>query len=310
MEQKNRTCVLSLSSGKDSTAMLLLAKEMEIPNMQVVFADTGNEHPMTYEYIQYLAHVTATRIRVVKADFTQDMKRKAHFIDTKWREQGISDALCNQAMECLKPTGNPFLDLCLMKGIFPSVKIRFCTDELKRNPMFEQVYMPLMDEGHSLDVWQGVRADESRNRAKLPVRDLVGITSEGVEHWNYRPILHWTVDQVFAMHKKHNIIPNPLYQLGMGRVGCMPCIMCKKDELLHIAMRFPEEIERIARWEALVSKTSKVSKSSFFSPHIGRGVGIWECVRWSKTRRGSNELDMDRIIDTGRRCSSHYGLCE
>jgi Lon protease-like protein len=34
----------------------------------------------------------------------------------------------------------------------------------------------------------------------------------------------------------------------MGRVGCMPCINCRKDELREIALRFPETIERIERW--------------------------------------------------------------
>ena len=305
-----RINILSISGGKDSTAMLLLAKERQIPNLKAVFADTGNEHPATYDYIRYLAHVTATPIQTVKADFSQDMQRKARYIDTKWQEEGIADAICNEAIECLKPTGNPFLDLCLLKGIFPSVKARFCTEELKRNPLFEQVHMPLLDQGLSINIWQGVRANESRSRALLPMRDHVGTLKNGAQHWNYRPILNWSVEQVFAQHKKHNVSPNPLYSVGMGRVGCMPCIMCRKDELLHIAMRFPEEIERISRWESLVSRTSKGGKSTFFATNKGRGDGIWECVRWSKTKRGSTEIDVDRVNETEKSCSSIYGLCE
>ena len=41
--------IVSISGGKDSTALLLLALERETPNLEVVFADTGHEHAQTYE---------------------------------------------------------------------------------------------------------------------------------------------------------------------------------------------------------------------------------------------------------------------
>ncbi|MGA4815516.1 phosphoadenosine phosphosulfate reductase family protein [Pseudomonas aeruginosa] len=40
-----------MSGGKDSTALLLLAIERGAEDLQAVFADTGHEHPQTYEYI-------------------------------------------------------------------------------------------------------------------------------------------------------------------------------------------------------------------------------------------------------------------
>lgn len=306
----NKIPIISVSGGKDSTAMLLLAKEMNIANLQAVFADTGNEHPLTYDYIHYLAHVTAIPIKIIKADFTEDIQRKVQYINTKWREQGIADAICDRAIKLLVPTGNPFLDLCMVKGIFPSAKTRFCTHELKINPIYEQVYLPLLDIGQSIEAWQGVRANESRSRALLPERDLVGRLSNGAEQWNYRPLLKWSVEHVFAQHKKHNIKPNPLYRLGMGRVGCMPCIFCRKNELLHIAARFPEQIERIAHWEALISEISKRGKVTFFATTKGRGDGIGQCVEWSKTARGGKQFDLVNIENSQRRCFSIYGLCE
>lgn len=307
MSQMN---IISVSGGKDSTALLLLAKERNVPNLKAVFADTGNEHPITYDYIHYLAHITATPIHVVKADFTQDMQRKAQYINTKWREDGVADEICDRAIELLKPTGNPFLDMCLVKGIFPSAKARFCTVELKRDPMFEQAYMPYLERGVSVTAWQGVRADESRSRALLPESDLVGRYPNGATHWNYRPMLQWSVEQVFAQHKKHNVKPNPLYSVGMGRVGCMPCIFCRKKELLQIASRFPDQIERIAQWEALIGSISKRGKMTFFSTTQGRGNGIWQCVEWSKTTHGGKRLDFVSMQEAEQECFSIYGLCE
>ncbi|MFP1817324.1 phosphoadenosine phosphosulfate reductase family protein [Lonsdalea quercina] len=45
--------VISLSGGKDSLALWLLAREQGI-NATVVFADTGHEHPYTYDYLSVL----------------------------------------------------------------------------------------------------------------------------------------------------------------------------------------------------------------------------------------------------------------
>lgn len=49
----NNVHVLSVSGGKDSTAMYLLAMEMGVEFL-AVFADTGNEHEITLDYISKL----------------------------------------------------------------------------------------------------------------------------------------------------------------------------------------------------------------------------------------------------------------
>jgi 3'-phosphoadenosine 5'-phosphosulfate sulfotransferase (PAPS reductase)/FAD synthetase len=294
--------IVSVSGGKDSTALLLLAIERKTENLQAWFADTGHEHQQTYEYIEYLSR-NVWPIRTIKADFSAQIARKREFVATKWREQGIPEERVLKALEALVPTGNPFLDLCLWKGRFPSTKARFCSEELKRNPIVE-AQIELLDAGDEIWSWQGVRADESIARRDLPELDEVG---GGL--WNYRPILKWTADDCFAMHKKHGIKHNPLYEQGMGRVGCMPCIHARKDELLEISRRFPEEIKRVAEWERVVSAASKRGSSTF-----GVGVdisvsSIHSVVEWAKTGRGGKQYDFLRM-EEGPSCSSIYGLCE
>lgn len=301
--------IISVSGGKDSTALLLLAIERETENMQAVFSDTGHEHQQTYDYIAYLnEHVYP--IRTIKADFTADIERKRRFIVEKWPSMGVPTDQVLRAIECLKPTGNPFLDLCIWKGRFPSTKARFCSEELKRNPIIEQVQLPLLEAGDDIISWQGVRADESLARRHLPERECKQTMPNGAELWNYRPILNWTAEDCFAMHRKHNVKHNPLYEQGMGRVGCMPCIHARKDELLEISKRFPEEIQRVAEWEKIVSSASKQGKGTFFATADGRGDGVWEVVEWSKTSRGKNQYDLLRVQNDGPLCSSIYGLCE
>ena len=105
----------------------------------------------------------------------------------------------------------------------------------------------------------------------------------------FRPILKWTVDDVFAMHRRYGVTPNPLYTQGMSRVGCMPCISCNKEELRQIAMRFPAEIERVAEWEALLQEASKVDGATFFTSRASEADGegkINSKVEWSNTTKG------------------------
>lgn len=319
--------VLSISGGKDSTAMLLLAIERGTENLQAVFADTGHEHPMTYEYVEYL-NAEVYPIKTIRADFTDQIQRRREMmqrvIDGTHKNRGNYEwtpEVAKRALELLKPTGIPFLDMCMVHGRFPSTKVRFCSNELKRDPLTEQVHLPLLEAGDDVISWQGVRADESVARRHLPERECKNTMADtGAELWHYRPILSWTVEDVFAMHDRHGIKPNPLYKLGMGRVGCMPCIHARKDELLEISKRFPGEIERVAQWERIVMQVSKTSTATFFSAsELGAETaadvelekhGIWAKVEWSKTARGGKQLDFERTNPNTPICSSIYGLCE
>lgn len=311
--------VVSISSGKDSTATLLLALELGVPNLQAVFADTGHEHPIAYEYVDYLEQATGVPIRRVRGEFSAQIARKREYITVKWRAEGVAESFIESAMAVLQPTGNPFLDLCLWKGRFPSTKVRFCTEHLKRDPIIEQVFLPLMDDRNMILSWQGVRADESLARRYLPECEAVG---GGL--FNFRPILKWDVAGVFEAHRAAGIKPNPLYLQGCSRVGCMPCVNCGKDELREIADRWPEEVARVREWERLVSAASKRGSATFFAAvndptvkatdkitHLTHGID--RMVDWSRTDRGGRQINLVDWIEreTGpKACSSAYGLCE
>ncbi len=308
--------IISISGGKDSTALALLAIERNTENMEFVFADTGHEHLLTLKYLDYLESVIGPITRV-KADFSKQMKTRRDNLQKLWEKEGISQSKIDRVKELCRPTGIPFLDLCLLKGRFPSTRARFCSAELKHAPIDDHVITPALAVYDEVISWQGVRAEESPSRARLSEREYVdnvcGLT-------NYRPILKWTVSQVFAMHKKHSVDPNPLYSMGMGRVGCMPCIHARKAEINEIANRFPEEIERVAEWEMLVSEASKRNISTFFAadktPLLtneqdpDRRSRIENIIEWAKTSRGGRQFDLLSDSEELPLCSSIYGLCE
>jgi 3'-phosphoadenosine 5'-phosphosulfate sulfotransferase (PAPS reductase)/FAD synthetase len=295
-----------------------------------VFADTGHEHPETMKYLDYLEDRLG-EIQRVKADFSDRIIGKRQFIAERWpvtlvTECGFTDKqaaeIIKVALEILHPTGIPFLDLCMWKGRFPSTKARFCTFELKHNPIKEQIVTPLLDQYDEVISWQGVRAEESPSRAGLPMWEEDADNTPGLNI--YRAILDWKHVDVFAIAKHHGIKPNPLYQQGCGRVGCMPCINVNKAELAEIFKRWPEEIARVARWEKLVARCSRNGNSIFFpsTQDPNKSERRIKCVSveshgietyrdWALTTRGGRQFDLLADDNDHSSCSSIYaGVCE
>lgn len=325
--------IIPISGGKDSLATALLAKQRDTENTQRVFADTGNEHEITYDYLNYL-ETKLGPIQIVRADFTERMEGKRRFIEKHWRNHGVSESVIEQALSIIHPTGNTFLDLCLWKGRFPSTKRRFCSQHLKHEPIDEQVVDVALSDCSYEEVWswQGVRAQESADRAMLSEIEE-DEKRDGLI--TFRPILKWKHEDVFAIAKRHGIKPNPLYKEGMGRVGCMPCIHCGRAEMREIAKRFPEEIDRISEWEFIVHKAAKSVCPTFMDArvvqrYLGLPIissenvnmlttdshGIHAYVRWANARRGEKVWHEDQDSfefeneEDGIQCSSIYGLCE
>ena len=194
--------IISVSGGKDSTAMLLKAIE-EYPKSQItpVFCDTGWEHEFTYEYLEYLEKVLDINITRIK--------------NNKY------------------PGG--MLDLILKKRFIPNSNplYRFCSYELKKVPIWNFLKnLPPV----SRQVWVGVRTEESSNRARkyadiypeeiFPYRELHPKSPKACEiHFERYPIINWTIKDVIDIFKKHNLDINPLYYQGFNRVGCFPCII-------------------------------------------------------------------------------------
>ena len=313
---KDRVDIIAVSGGKDSLATCLVAKDRGTPNVKLVFADTGHEHPHTYEYIDYLERkLDMGPIRRVKSDFSARIEGKRRYIAEHWPKDGVPQDKVDRALELLKPTGNPMLDACLWKGRFPSTRRRFCTQYLKHEPIDKQVLIPALAEHAEVYLWQGIRRDESAARSKLETFEdhptLDGLTF-------YRPILDYSADDVFMLADIWGIKPNPLYKMGMARVGCMPCIHSVKDEIRNIAARVPEAIERLEAWEKLISEVSKTGVSVFMDarnsarylddPIIATDThGIRTYVKWSNTKRGGKVPAEPTKPET---CSSIYGLCE
>lgn len=367
------THFVSISGGKDSTATACLAIERaqrRPMELRFMFADTGNEHPITLDHIEYLSNSLGIKIETVRADFTskfparreamlrdwvKELRRKQHSraclaacTDLKHAEKALVREECDcpikvtpplpielveRAVELMQPTGNPFLDMGMLHGRFPGSQSRFCTEELKLQPMAE-VKDLLRMAGAATVEWIGERADESAARAVKPMLELQRCSFRAPTVL-YRPIHKWMAAETFEIAARHGLRPNPLYTMGMSRVGCMPCIMCKKDELREIARRFPEQIDRIEEWESIVGGVARHAYSSLIRKEREEMISsflptdkvppdkfgmtrasIRRAVAWSRTGAGGRNFDLMAVIDDSlfdsepSRCQSQYAVCE
>lgn len=244
------------------------------------------------------------------------------FMDTGWEHAKTYDYLRGELTRVLGPIkeirGDLLMpDLIRKKGMFPQRTRRFCTEELKIKPM--QRHLASLDDEMVNAV--GIRRAESKARSQMVEWEW----SNGFDCETWRPLIHWTEDDVIAIHGRHGLRPNPLYLEGAARVGCWPCIFARKAEVRRVADTDPARIDLIRRLEeearaALAARASSKGESirnapSFFqSPLRNRDGGrpcmpIDQVVAWSRTSHGGRELELF-APGIGEEGCMRWGLCD
>jgi len=66
----------------------------------------------------------------------------------------------------------------------------------------------------------------------------------------------------FRYITQHGLKINQMYELGFSRVGCCPCVLARKREIVLIAEYFPEQILRIKRLEEKLKQSFFLSKKT------------------------------------------------
>jgi len=274
--------VVSISGGKDSTATLLALREAGIEDVVYVFADTGWEAQQTYDYLDELEHRLGVTIERV----------------------GVEGGMVARAK---------------YRNGFPARMQRWCTRELKLEPLKEFHEWIAADRDAETVSVTGVRAGESTKRATFPAWD----DDETWDGYVWRPILHWTVEDVLAIHHRHGVPINPLYHAGFERVGCWPCIFSAKDEVRLFAEFAPERVEEIAELERYLTdarrRASEEQPGRYAHPQAtffhtrgpggkGKPMPINEVVKWARTLRGGRQLPMFDQPPAGG--CFRWGLCE
>lgn len=278
---RTRQVVASVSGGKDSTALMLALREAGVP-FRAVFADTGWEAAETYAYLDVL-------------------REKIGPIDVVGVPGGMEARVRYRAG-------------------FPARMQRWCTRELKLEPLRAYHDRAVEECGRDTVSAMGVRAQESKTRAAMP--EWADDDEWGGYVW--RPLIAWTVEEVLAIHHRHGVPVNPLYRIGFNRVGCWPCVYAAKEDVRLVAEHDQARIDRIEAMEAEITALRAErnaetpgryahARATFFRTREARGhedgaAPIRDVVAWSRTSRGGRQLPLLQPPPEGG--CMRWGMCE
>jgi 3'-phosphoadenosine 5'-phosphosulfate sulfotransferase (PAPS reductase)/FAD synthetase len=215
----------SVSGGKDSDA-LVLACERELrghpgPRL-LIHSDLG-----VVEWADSLPQCQRLADRVGLELVT--VRRRAGGMLERWQQRWRDNVARYAALETVT--------LILP---WSTASMRFCTSELKTAIICRELRRRYP--GQVILNALGIRGEESPGRAQAPVckpQSLLTSTRDGTSGYTWLPIHHWTLDQVWAIHRDAHFAPHIAYTAhGMSRVSCIACILASKADL-SIAVQVP-----------------------------------------------------------------------
>lgn len=217
--------VISLSGGKDSTAMLLMMLERGEPITDIVFFDTGWEFPQMHEHLARLELYIGRRIVRL-----QSREPFNYFFSQRPRTRNKD---------------------CSRLGYgWPSITRRWCTREKIR--AIDAYCTALSWQGHSLPIVQciGYALDEP---------DRIKDQRKPAIHQNFAyPLADWRITAADALEycKSHGFTWDGLYNV-FARVSCFCCPLKQIEELQALRAHFPDLWQRMLEMESWLPEGDK-----------------------------------------------------
>lgn len=217
-EDNRQFHAVSLSGGKDSTAMLLLMIEKGMPIDVVLTADTGMEFPEVYEHL-------------AKLDRYLYKKRKIHITYLRHPE-GFEYLMFDEpkqkptTIETRKQYGIP-----LFGNGWPGVKVRWCTGQLKTH-LIEKEVNRLKGDREAIH-YVGIAADEAYR----------------IKNKRY-PLIEWGITEEDALQicYKYGFDWGGLYEI-YDRCSCWCCPFQRIDELRKLRKYHPDLWKQLQRMD-------------------------------------------------------------
>lgn len=155
-----------------------------------------------------------------------------------------------------------FFEMVEHRKMFPSPSHRQCTSDLKRGPIQKFINNYAKQMGFRTVVnCMGLRADESPNRAKKETfRFRADLSTKNRIQYEWLPIHHFKLTQVWETIKDAGQTPHLAYSLGMSRLSCAFCIMASKEDLRISAKHNPELAQRYIETETRIGFTMNMSR--------------------------------------------------
>ena len=193
--------IVSLSGGKDSTAMLLMMLEKNMPIDEIIFCDTGMEFPAMYTHLDKVEQYTGRKITRLK-----------------------SERSFEYYMFERKKTHGKNIDRSGLQ--WPMPILRWCTGRLKTKPY--KKYIKEKYKGEETITYIGIAYDELERRKKA-------------KSFHVHPLFDWQITEKQALQYCYDrgFNWNGLYEM-FNRVSCWCCPLQSLKELYQLYTHFPE----------------------------------------------------------------------
>lgn len=201
---------------------------------------------------------------------------KAFFIDTGLELPETVEFAASQGVEIIKKGGDFFQ--AVEKAGPPGKDHRWCCKLLKLQPL--KIYLAGL--GPCVTI-QGNRWYESRNRSDL---DETSQNPANPLQLNVSPIRNWRALEVFLYLWWREAPMNPLYEMGLERVGCYLCPAVLESEYEGLREMHPELTDR---WDEFLIRWAE--KNGL--PDAYHQWGLW---RWRALPPKMREVCRDRGI--------------
>lgn len=275
--------LISFSGGRTSGYMLwriLQAHGGTLPDdMHVVFANTGKEREETLRFV----HECATQWNV-NISWVEQADRKAKDFASRFVEVGYNSASRN---------GQPFKRLIQRKSYLPNSVMRFCTSELKIEPM--KFFMRAQGYKNWTNV-VGLRADEEHRvergkaanaKGKEPWTSVFPLYDAGVSQ---RDVRSWWAEQSFDL------------QLLPFEGNCDGCFLKARPKLMEVERTSPGTLQWWADMEALATSITRKASGARFRPEYGYVDLINAVKRQGDIFAGVFDADPDMDAECGLWC--------
>lgn len=212
-------CALGISGGKDSQAMAIRLAEFldqigHAGPRVLIHSDLGVvEWKDSLPACERLAERLGWELIV--------LRRAAGDMMDRWESRWANNLARYASLSCVK---------LILPWSTPGM--RFCTSELKTDLICRALTKRFP--GQKILSATGVRADESANRAKMPIAAPQSkLSARGCQGLNWNPIIHWPTPSVFDyIALKQERLHEAYTVYGSSRVSCAFCIMGSAGDLL------------------------------------------------------------------------------
>lgn len=248
--------IVAFSGGKDSLACALQMIEAGVERSKIVLwhhhvdGEPGQENglmdwPVTENYCRAIAKALDVDLKFswrqggFEAEMlkTNDRSKPVSFEceDGQVRTAGGIKGKIDTRRKFPAPTGDMQKRWC--SGL---LKIEVCNLAINNDPYFADKKVLLVT---------GERREESDNRAAYAQITRHKCNSKKRRVDQYRAVLEWSEQEVWAIIERNGLRPHPAYRLGWNRVSCMTCVFGDANQWASVKELDPARFEKIARYE-------------------------------------------------------------